>query len=145
MRKIIIELLSVLILTIFYGLIYMWRGDYFIVREFFENYCLYFLDRDICSAKESYEILIVMSFFMAKINFLIAIIMLLQNKIPRKQLAYNSILPIFFFTAYTAFEKTNSVRWVGLFILVYNWTCFRAMCYYIYETLTKFQEKQRAE
>lgn len=145
MGKIMIEVLTLLTLTIAYSLIYMWRENHLIVREFIENYCLYFLDRDICSAKESYEILIVMSFFMAKINFLIAIIMLLQNKIPHKKLAYNSILPIFFFTAYTAFEKTNSVRWVGLFIVVYNWACFRAMCYYTYEILSNFQAKQRAE
>jgi hypothetical protein len=144
-KKIIIELFSVLTLTIVYALIHMWRGNNFFVQEFIGNYCVYFLDRNICSAKESYEILIVMSFFIVKINFLIAIIMILQNKGPHKQLAYNLLAPVLFFTSYVMFEKTNSVRWVGLFILVYNWACFRAMCYYIFEILSKFQAKQRAE
>jgi hypothetical protein len=144
-KIIIIELLSVLTLTVVYSLIFSWRGNIFFVQEFFESYCLYFLDRNICSAKQSYQILIVMSFFMAKINFMIAILMILKNKIPHKQLAYNSILPILFFTSYVTFEKTNSVRWVGLFILVYNWTCFRAVCYYIFEILSKFQAKWRTE
>lgn len=145
MRKIIIELLSVLMLSIVYSLIYMWRGNYFLVQEFIGDYCVYFLDRGICSVNEFYEIMIVMSFFMAKINFLIAILMILKNKSPHKKLVYNLLAPVIFFTSYVTFEKTNSVRWVGLFIVVYNWACFRAMCYYTYDILSKFQAKQRAE
>lgn len=144
-KKIIIELLSVLALTIAYIFIFSWRGNNLSVQEFMENYCVYFLEKKICSISEFYEILIVMSFFMIKINFMIAIIMILKTKNPHKKLAYNLLAPVLFFTSYIAFEKTNSVRWVGFFILVYNWTCFRTMCYYFFDVLSKFQSKQRAE